>query len=505
MIRVVVESVRTATFIWLVLCCDKDVGAGEVVVFPLPDGIEASEDWQLEVEDRKVFCYQDYRLNPAFAPSLFGMKVSPQGFAIFDFTGTVTVRATLREGAIETLDHVTIRPLTQRIEPRVRENVIEFELDRPGDVTIDPDGTGLRVLHLFSNRPETDIPKRDDPDVVYFGPGVHDIEELELKSGQTLYLAGGAVVRPCPSRLRLPEKQRHYTGAEYYAAAFPVRATGEDVTVCGRGIISGERGLPAARRFGLFQGSRMNRLRIRDVVFTRSTGWTLLMHDCRDSVLECVRVLGYFTNADGFCLHSCQDCRVTDCFVHTADDCYEVKSKGRRIVFEKSQVWCDAGTAMGVCHEIDGLMTDVTWQNMTVLHYTYPFNPYEGIPSRGAIFVHPAMGGTVRDLLFENISVENCSSERPLILIYNVKKPKEGTHFFPDRPYSQITDVRFEGIRADNVANPEIMIVDQSGDDLVRDIAFRDIVINARELVDSDPRFTIEGGVTGIRVDADTD
>ena len=97
----------------------------------------------------------------------------------------------------------------------------------------------MRVLHLFTNPPEVDIPKRDDPDVFYFAPGVHDIEELELKSGQTLYLAGGAVVRPCPSRLRLPEKQRHYTGAEYYRAAFPIRATGNDVTIRGRGIISG--------------------------------------------------------------------------------------------------------------------------------------------------------------------------------------------------------------------------------------------------------------------------
>ena len=197
------------------------MGAGEVTVFPAPSGIEASEDWKLEVEGRKVFCYQDYRLNTTFAPSLFRMKVSPQGFAIFDFRGTVTVCATLRKGAVKSLDRLVIRPLARKIKPRVRGNVIEFELDRPGDVTIDPDGKGLRVLHLFTNPPEVDIPKRDDPDVFYFAPGVHDIEELELKSGQTLYLAGGAVVRPCPSRLRLPEKQRHYTGAEYYRAAFP--------------------------------------------------------------------------------------------------------------------------------------------------------------------------------------------------------------------------------------------------------------------------------------------
>jgi hypothetical protein len=491
----------TATLTWLLLCCANDTRAGEAVVFPAPDGIEASEDWRLEVEGCQVFCYQDYRLNTAFPPTLFQMKVSPQGFAIFDFKGKVTVRATLRAKTGLDLDRLKIRPLAWKIEPRVHENVIEFELEQPGDVTIDPEGTGLRVLHLFTNRPETDVPATDDPTVVYFGPGVHDIEDLELRSGQTLYLAGGAVVRPCPNRFLLPEKQRHYTGAEYYRAVVPIRATGRDVTVRGRGIVSGERALSAGRRFGLFQGSRMENLRIQGVVFTRSTGWTLLMHDCRDSVLQRVRVLGYFTNSDGFCLHSCQDCRVTDCFVHTADDCYEVKSKGSGIVFESSQAWCDAGTAMGVCHEIDGLMTDITWRDMTVLHYTYRSNPYEGITSRGAIFVHPAMGGMVKDLRFERITVESCTSKRPLILIYNVKKPKKGTHFFPDKPYSQITGVRFEEIQADDVRNPEIMIMDQSGEGLVGDLTFKHVVINGRVLVDKDPSFKIEGGVTGINVE----
>jgi len=516
-----------------------------VRVFPAPAGIAASEDWRLEVEGRPVFCYRDYRLNTDCPPSLFRMKVSPQAYAIFDFEGKVKVRATFRTGTLadtapETagmepgppgtgsllpcpslggtrstaseacrttpdtasdLKNLKIRPLAFGICPRIKGSAVEFELDRPQDLTIDPDGTGLRVLHLFTNPPETDIPDKDDPNVVYFGPGVHDIGELQLESGHTLYLAGGAVLRPFAKHLRKSEKEKHYTGLEYERGIIPIRARGDDVTVRGRGIISGERGLPAGRRFGLFQGSRMKRLRIEGVVFTRSTGWTVLLHACRDSIIKRTRVLGYFTNADGFCLHSCHDCRVMDSFIHTADDCYEVKSHGSGIVFEKSQAWCDAGTSMGVCHEIDGLMTNVVWRNMTVLHYTYRVNRYEGITSRGAIFVHPAMGGTVRDIRFENITVENCSTERPLILVYNVKKPKKGIHFFPDKPFSRISGVVFEKIRADNVPKAQILIMDQSGEGMVKDIAFKDVVINGRRLVESDPRLTLKGSAGGVRVE----
>jgi polygalacturonase len=265
-------------------------------------------------------------------------------------------------------------------------------------------------------------------------------------------------------------------------------------------VISGERGLAAGRRFGLFTGSRMKNLRIEGVVFTRATGWTLLMYDCSNSALERVRVLGYFTNSDGICLHSCRDCTVRDCFVHTGDDCYEVKGKADSVVFEKSQAWCDAGTAMGVTHEIDGPVENVTWRDMTVLHYTYRHNPHEGITSRGAIFVHPAFGGTVRNARFEGITVESCPTGRPLILVYNLKGRKPGEDFVPGKPYSKIEGLSFERIRAENVRNPEIVIMDGSGKGLVRDITFRDVEINGRGLAEGDERIKAGKGVSGVSV-----
>lgn len=40
------------------------------------------------------------------------------------------------------------------------------------------------------------IPDKDDPEILYYGPGIHTVENGELKvpSGKTVYLAGGAVL-----------------------------------------------------------------------------------------------------------------------------------------------------------------------------------------------------------------------------------------------------------------------------------------------------------------------
>ena len=50
------------------------------------------------------------------------------------------------------------------------------------------------ALHLFAN-PVSDFGVNQyDPNVLYYGPGVHDIGHLELEEGQTLFVDGGAVL-----------------------------------------------------------------------------------------------------------------------------------------------------------------------------------------------------------------------------------------------------------------------------------------------------------------------
>ena len=49
------------------------------------------------------------------------------------------------------------------------------------------------MLFLFANAPEVNPPKQGDAGVRYYGPGVYH-ENIDVKSNETIYLAGGAVI-----------------------------------------------------------------------------------------------------------------------------------------------------------------------------------------------------------------------------------------------------------------------------------------------------------------------
>lgn len=64
--------------------------------------------------------------------------------------------------------------------------------------TLTFDDSPERALHIFANALESDIPDFNNQNVIYVGPGEWDIQSISLESGQTLYVAGGAVIHGMP-------------------------------------------------------------------------------------------------------------------------------------------------------------------------------------------------------------------------------------------------------------------------------------------------------------------
>ena len=91
-------------------------------------------------------------------------------------------------------ERVIIRPLSLGIEPEVQGNTIRFTLPGPCYVTVEPYGRH-NALHIFADEmPDYSMVDLKAPQVIYFGKGEHDIGEVELLSGQTVFLDEGAVV-----------------------------------------------------------------------------------------------------------------------------------------------------------------------------------------------------------------------------------------------------------------------------------------------------------------------
>jgi len=180
----------------------------KVVTYPAPAGESLSTDYEVWAANQKVDLY-----GPVFwtrrSPVDNGLR-RPLRFGNFDMSGPVVVRVACKRS----LRNVVIRPSPLGPSDLEGDHTLTFTLEGPRKVSVEPDGKKGPWL-LFANPLETDPPKPDDPNVVYFGPGLHKPEKITLKSNQTLYLAGGSVVK-----------------AE-------VLAEGANIRIRGRGVLDG--------------------------------------------------------------------------------------------------------------------------------------------------------------------------------------------------------------------------------------------------------------------------
>lgn len=88
---------------------------------------------------------------------------------------------------------VVIRPISAGIFPQIKEGSVHFTLPKTGYYTVEFDGPH-NVLHLFIDFIHNFDVSENDDSVYYFGPGVHNVGELRVKSGTTVYIHRNAVV-----------------------------------------------------------------------------------------------------------------------------------------------------------------------------------------------------------------------------------------------------------------------------------------------------------------------
>ena len=137
-----------------------------VVIYPAPKEETLSTDYIVEVDGKPV---------PVYLAQTQHRDKKPYSFAFFDFSETVTVK-------IKTslpLDNLAILPAKYGIKPVIGKGEATLCADKPINISFEPTG-GNTPLLLFSNTPEKNLPKKGDPNVVWFGPRVHKPVNIEL-------------------------------------------------------------------------------------------------------------------------------------------------------------------------------------------------------------------------------------------------------------------------------------------------------------------------------------
>ncbi len=295
---------------------------------------------------------------------------------VFVLEGQAEIAITYEGAAIES---AVVRPLSLGIAPEIDGDTLRFTLEAPAQVAVEINGQTQGTVHLFAMPPETDIPDKDAENVLYFGPGLWETGRLVLESGQTLYLAEGAVLR-----------------GSLYAEG----QTG--IAVLGRGIIDGSTFDRWPDAVVPIDFSGCSDVRVEGVTILDPAGWTLNLYHCKDVAVDWVNIIAARSNSDGITVQSCEDVRVEHCFVRGWDDNLVVKGyegDAKNITFENCILWTDLAQSCEIGYETRAEeISHIAFRNITVLHANH----------KPVLSIHNSDSALVRDVVFEDITVEDC-------------------------------------------------------------------------------------------------
>lgn len=248
-----------------------------VIAYPAVEGLETSPDFTVKVNDTNVW-----------TEIVGDGGMENLNVANFSCSGkqTITIKAS------EKIFKYKIRPKSSGIVGQTKGQILTFAISGPQKLYIEIND--LPHLVIFANPIETFLPQKDNPDVVFYGPGNYNVGEINLQSDQTIYISGGALVKA------------------------NIRGKGlQNVKILGRGMLNGNVRISASSNIEV------------DGIFIRNTaGWCNTLTDCRQTVYNNVKVFSYKTvwGIDGINPVSCKNFLINDCFIRTRDDCISIKS-----------------------------------------------------------------------------------------------------------------------------------------------------------------------------------
>jgi len=285
----------------------------------------------------------------------------PYGAVFFDSDREATVEVTFPDG-----------------------NVSSFTAKPPFTRVVE-NGGRRAALVVCANAPETDVPDRTDPRVRWFGPGVHRPKKIRLCSGDTLYLAPGAVVEA------------------------PVIGDGQDIVLCGRGILSG---IPWAWTKGpakYFCSLSGENIVLRDLAIAGSWFWTVVLNRTRHVTIDGLRILGgKVLNDDGIDVCRSDDVTIRNCFIRTQDDCIAPKWWCTNLTVENCRLWTDYANIVRVGWECDprgGAMRDLRFRDLDVLHLSMEKRPAKHTWFNSCFCLQASAEMPIRDVLFEDVRI----------------------------------------------------------------------------------------------------
>lgn len=441
---------RTVLVLLSCLVAPSLVWTQQLVVHHAPEDVASNDNFTVKVrapggEWQELFCYdvQVDMHNPRSS-----------SMACFDFAGRVDVSVTCNRREVHS---ARVRPLSYGIKPQVDGRTITFTLTEPRNISIEVNDDIFGNLHLFPGPIETNRPDPNDPNVIYFGPGVHSPgRTLRIASGRTVYLAGGAVVK---SKLLCNRV--------------------ENVRIIGRGMLyQAERGVEI---------TFSKNIEIDGITVINPTHYTVYGGQSQDITIRNLKAFSSRGWSDGIDLMSCSDVLVDGVFMRNSDDCIAIYGHrwnyygdARNIIVRNSALWADVAHPINIgTHghpEEPEVIENIVLENLDVLNHDEPQINYQG-----CIAVNASDGNLIRNVRAENVRIEDFEQGQlfNLRVTFNRK--------YATAPGRGIENVLFKNVTY-NGGNANLSIIAGYNEQCaVRNVVFENLRIKGRLIWDEMP------------------
>jgi hypothetical protein len=428
-------------------------------IFPAPKGEPLSSDFTVTADGKNVPVYLATvaTADPARRVKIFvphdTSYADHTSFATFDAAGDVTVTVTCPQP----IQSAKISPVASGITPVISGNQLTFTISKPRQLALEINGDWVHALQVFANPLESDVPRPDDPNVIYYGPGIHKVDGVQVTSGKTVYVAGGAVV------YGEIQPGRH--------AGFTFILTGNNIVFRGRGIIDGSL-CPSHSRSLI--GIRGTNVVLEDVILRDSSGWTVPIRSSERVSVKNIKLFGVRANSDGIDICNSRHVNVSDCYLRTMDDLVVVKTPVKNggesadIDVDGCVLWNELAHALSIGAELRDNVERVRFADCDIIH------------DKGRewlLRVYHCDAADIHNVTFENIRIEEARRLMSLWIGHAI--------WSKDADRGHIEDVTFHNIRAAG-PDPQVELKGFDATHEIKDVHFENIVINGHPLKSSE-------------------
>lgn len=390
-------------YVLLILWLLPQCLSASIRTYSYPKEIKASERYTLNVDGIPVHVMD----NPV-----------PCSFAAFEMTDVVDVEI---ESKIN-VKWVDIRPLSAGIKPIIENGKIRFTITEPGNYSIEINGKLNNPLFIFAN-PKEIKPSKDDANVLYFEAGkVHYPGVIQPKSGQHVFIEGGAYVVGAISAKGVENVK--VSGYGIIDGSYNNKLSDQDMAAIFT-VDNGYKSDGKYQRFIEFIDSK--NISIENLILNNSTSWQVVPINCDKVYISGLKLISDNPSDDGIDVVRSRDVHIRNCFVRVKDDCVAIKAHldypdhviVDNVLVEDCVFWNAAwGNGLEIGFELHAAeVRNITFRNCDIIHV-----------ESGAVFsIHNSDKAVVSNVLYEDIRVEDATQKLIDLGIFRSKFCTDGS------------------------------------------------------------------------------